>query len=559
VADAVIALKNAQERLGLYTRSGSLIRLRQDRTGRTITERITKSITLWSLAQAATWVFPRENGEMRQGPPPEVVAEAVLAMGAWPFPELEGVVEAPTMRPDGTILDVPGYDSKIRLFFSPAPGLAVPPVGEFPSEDDLARARALIDELFVDFPFDGESSKANALGLLLTPVLRPMISGPVPLALIDKPSPGTGASLLAEVVSIITTGRRAEFLSPPKDDEEARKLVTSILLSGTPLAVLDNADRTIAAASLSRMLTASTWRDRLLGRNIAVSVPQRTVWAVTGNNLQIGGDLGRRSYLIRLDARIPRPWTRTGFRHPDLLGWVAAHRGELLSALLAFVRAWVAAGSPSAEVPVMGGFEEWTQIVGGVLAHGDVKGFLDNREHLYEQVDEAHAGWEAFLRRWREEFNYPITVAELIKRIESSSEFREAIPASPADAFTGERPNTRRIGVALRQRVDIRFAADGLRIERAPDDTHRGHRHWQVVVDTPAPETTPTDSPADDDGRRRYALDLARALGFPRLRFVPGREVAEGEPAYVAFLTQATDPDVDLIIEALQALDAETR
>jgi hypothetical protein len=50
------------------------------------------------------------------------------------------------------------------------------------------------------------ANKANALAAFLTTIVRPMISGCVPLALIDKPAPGTGASKLLDLISIVATG-----------------------------------------------------------------------------------------------------------------------------------------------------------------------------------------------------------------------------------------------------------------------------------------------------------------------------------------------------------------
>ena len=120
----------------------------------------------------------------------------------------------------------------------------------------------------------------------------------------------------------------------------------------------------------------------------------------TGNNLQLGGDLGRRSYRIRLDAGVARPWQRDGFRHPHLLRHVLRHRGELLAAILTAARGWFAAGCPPADVPRLGGFEEWTRTVGGILAFAEVPGFLENLHELYDQVDEDETAWSAFLAAW---------------------------------------------------------------------------------------------------------------------------------------------------------------
>jgi hypothetical protein len=46
----------------------------------------------------------------------------------WGFPALQGIIEAPALREDGTIITTPGYDEQSRLFYAPADGLEVPEI-----------------------------------------------------------------------------------------------------------------------------------------------------------------------------------------------------------------------------------------------------------------------------------------------------------------------------------------------------------------------------------------------------------------------------------------------
>src|SRR5262249_56860022 len=102
------------------------------------------------------------------------------------------------------------------------------------------------------------------------------------------------------------------------------------------------------------------WSDRVLGESTKVVLPQRSVWAATGNNLKVGHDLARRAYWIRLDARVARPWTRTTFKHPRVVAYVLRHRGELLADVLTLARPCFAAGCPAGDSSPLGGFEAWT-------------------------------------------------------------------------------------------------------------------------------------------------------------------------------------------------------
>jgi hypothetical protein len=143
------------------------------------------------------------------------------------------------------------------------------------------------------------------LHLLVTIVARPAIEGLVPLALLDKPSPGTGATLLAKVIAAIATGRSAALMTAPRSEEEWRKKLTATLLEGPLIVLIDNVRGALESDSLSLALTTDVWKDRLLGVNQMVDVPQHVVWIATGNNLRVAGDVARRSYWMatRREAR----------------------------------------------------------------------------------------------------------------------------------------------------------------------------------------------------------------------------------------------------------------
>jgi len=550
-ADGLLALVTANDPPSIFQRGRQLVRIRMD-GGTPFIEPLTEAALCGILDRTAKFMRIAPNGLIPVAPPVRVVRD-LAALPAWPgIPELAGLTESPTLRPDGSITTTPGYDPETRLIYAPASGLAIPPIPEHPTTDDLARACELIKDLLQDFPFADDASRVHTYALLVTLAARPAIDGPIPLFLIDKPAPGTGASLLMECISRIMTGRPAAMMSPPQHDEEARKLVTALLLSGSPFNVLDNADRVLAASSLARMLTASIWQDRLLGQNKVVSIPQCAVWAATGNNVRITGDLGRRCILIRLDARVPRPWERVHFTHPNLLAWVASLRGELLGAILTLCRAWFASGQPQADASTFGGFEEWVRVIGGILSHLGLSGFLGNREEVYAQVDEAHAGWPAFLEALRTEFGEKaFTSKEIVRRLDDAgSPLRDMLPENLSDGDL----TAKKLGEAIKRRVEMRFSPEGLRIERTGDG--RAGARWRVVVDGDLAALV-NRLAESGDGRHRFALDLARELGYPGLSVAPGRSVAAGEGEWVTFLAQATDEDWDLAIAALQARDGE--
>ena len=102
-------------------------------------------------------------------------------------------------------------------------------------------ALQLIREWLADFPFEGAADFAHTLALLLTPQLRGLIDGPVPMTVIEAPAAGTGKSLLAEVVAAA-----AAQLPVAAGGQPARPQPSGSMRSVLPRALVGVADRIAA-------------------------------------------------------------------------------------------------------------------------------------------------------------------------------------------------------------------------------------------------------------------------------------------------------------------------
>ena len=489
-AETISALHAENEPPSLFVQRGRLARVRMDENQRPMVETVGELELRPRVAQVASYVRLTSDGRQVECPPPHDLLRNVLGLGEWSFPPLEGIVEAPILRPDGTLLDRPGYDSKTHLLYFPADGLQVPAISRNPSSHDVADARELVDEAIGEFPFVDEASRANALGLLLTPVVRPAIRGLVPMACIDAPQAGTGKDLLASVVSLIGTGREAGSMSAPRNEDEWRKRITATLCQGSTFIVIDNVDDELRSSSLASALTAHVWKDRILGQSAIVAVSQRATWVANGNNLRLGGDIPRRCFWIRLDAKTSRPWKRTGFAHPELIPWVFENRGSLLAALLTIAVSWFAAGKPPATstVPVIGSFEGWARTIGGILDHAGVLdpgsgrlAFLANLEEMYELADESTGQWEGFLQVLSEASftDEAFTAKQLVEYLAANKTLRDALP-DELDMDDKHGSPSRRLGKAFSKRVGRRYGDKNLHLERDGDE--KGATKWKVVV-----------------------------------------------------------------------------
>ncbi len=474
-ADALAALRGANDPPSLFVRGGKLARICRDERSRPFIEHETEASLRGRLARAASFTAIRERGAELVSPPLDAVRD-VAALGEWPFPPLAGIVEAPALRPDGTVLDDPGYDPTTKLVYAPAPGLRVPAIPAQPDARELAAAVALVDEALVDFPFVDGSSRANAIALLLTPILRPAISGLVPLGLLDATKAGTGKGLLAGVGAVIATGQGAAAMTAPVREEEWEKRIFAQVLRGASFVLIDEA-RDLGSPALSAVLTAASYEGRVLGKSEIASLPNRIVWCAAGNNVKLRGDMPRRCYWIRLDAQSSRPWQRTRFRHPDLLAWVSARRGDLLAALLTMARAWYAAGRPAADVPALGSFGEWTRVVGGVLAHASVEGFLGNTAALYDAADEEGSEWEAFLAALLERFPGGFMAGDVASALD---ELRDVLPGALADKTEGK-GFRRALGRAFGAKDGTRFGEEELYLTKAGEDARNKTTRWRVA------------------------------------------------------------------------------
>ncbi len=479
--DVLDALYKANKPERIFRRNSALTRISLDEKSRPFIETLSESALRGYLARSCNFVrISAKDGDGVAVTPPLDVVRDIASLNDCQFPPLIGITEAPVIRPDGSVMNKSGYDNITLLYYYPSPKLRVPPIPDKPTDNDVEAATELALEPVCDFPFDCEASRANAVATMFTPILRPMIDSPVPLTLFDKPQRGTGASLLAEVIGVIATGRAAAMMAARKDDEEWRKAITSLLLRGQRVAIIDNIEGTLYAPSLAAVLTAVTFQDRVLGRSELVTMPNRTTWIGTGNNIKLTGDLPRRCIWVRMDAKLARPWLRdaSSFKHPRLIQWVSENRGAILAAILTIARAWVVAGMPAAQgLPNLGGYESYCQIVSGVLAYMGVEGFLGNLNDMYNETDTETPQWEGFLETWHDVLgDKALTAAELIGYINSDTELSAALPDIISD--TEAKNYSVRLGQRLAKKNGVRYP-NGFALVKAGEKKRAVT--WQVI------------------------------------------------------------------------------
>ena len=373
------------------------------------------------------------------------------------------------MLRDGEMVSTPGYSAASKLIYSHPAEFKMPDVPDAPTREQVEQAIELLNYPVCDFPFEAQAHRSNALALMLTPPLRELVDGPVPLFPIDATTPGTGKGLLASVASLIATGRDAP-VSPAdeRDKSERRKAITSLLLAGNQIWLLDNANNPIGNDSpLESFLTSTVWQDRQLSLNRMVNIQNRVTTMATGNNIRLIGDMPRRAVRIRLDPQMVDPHLRQekSFHEKDLPGYVRRERGRLLAAIYTLARAWIRAGRPKPETDArLGSFEGWQHVIGGILLVAGVPEFLGTLREDAAEMESAVDEWPAFLAMLQRVFNSTFTCAQVRQKLQSRR-FHNFVDVLPSDLpNSGDDKFTRRLGWALKSVEGRQYRLDDGRI-----------------------------------------------------------------------------------------------
>lgn len=445
--------------------------------------RLGQELSLCSVAKAE-----KRGGKLEPTKVPSEILDQILTANhpaVSRLRELDGVATTPFFSATGDVVTAIGYHAPSRYLIADC---ALPVrVRERPTREHAAKALASLRDVFVDFPYPLESDRHVPIAALLTILATPGITGSLPGFVFDATTAGSGKTLQQDVIAAITTGSICRKSSWIRDEDERRKSLNAIALSGDPLVAYDNVARDVPFGGdlIDTLLTSGGfYRFRPLGAAADVTVKWRPVVIVSGNNIGFTGDTNRRVLRGRLQTDEEDPENRTAYEHPEranrLVPWAVENRARLVAAGLTILRAYHVAGRP--DPMTLGSFSEWASLVPSAIAWAGGPNVLDCVPMADDIASDTDADLRAFIASWRHMARHlPArwTARDLVSMVwraqrenDDFTEFRDAA----ADAMRtkpGYEPSTKSLGKLLARWRGRVVTGQRLMSERDPaTDTH---------------------------------------------------------------------------------------
>jgi len=496
VDEAWGALQRSNEPPSLFIRDDDLVMLRQshvdddDEAGvlTTTLSKITMDTLRGELLRCADWVRSSHDSTKATMPGSNMIRDMLAHR---PFPDwlqrISIVTTSPAYAPDMKLL-ASGFHSDLRLFHAPSMDISPPTT---PTEEQLQYAIGEIKKLLKDFPFRSDADHANAIAALLLSILRPAITGAIPLLFITATIQRSGKSCLARIVEVLTTGVCRSGVQFSPNEEELRKALLAYLTSGQPVIRFDNIrdGAKIDSPHLASALTEGHYRDRKLCTSETVGCPVTAIFAATGNNLTLSRDLQYRALPIKLSPQTDQPQKRE-FTIPEIERHVAEFRAEYLTHLATMVEHWKSDGAPPWSGAPMNGFNEFVSIVGGVLQSCGIDGFLGNLDTLHAEANPEEEEWRQVMQVWRETETDTRESVQLLREV-----FNPCDPTYIHINGTDDTSQARSLTAILRKRLGTPVSlpsGEVVAIASKTDPTKKKKVYWLEYLSSPKDPTADT-------------------------------------------------------------------
>jgi hypothetical protein len=329
---------------------------------------------------------------------------------------INGLSRVALFRPDGSLSERPGFDHETGYWITDT-DTGTHDVKPTPAR--LKEAKRILDEVFGEFPWVGPNSYINYIGALMTPLLVAVYPPAYMGCALSGSNPGDGKTILATTAQMLYGWPDSAVVCRRGAEENEKTIVAKLReVGGAPVTVIDNVRGEFGSAALESAMTSRWSEVRGLGEGNLTRIKNDAMIFVTGNNLQLAGDMQRRVFWARLDGGGKQD-KRTNYKVGVVSDYVKAHRNEVLHALYVIVRNGLEKRGiikPSGT----SSFSAWRDFVGHALGLAGIPGTFAAPEE--GQMSSGDADAEEFLQAVREEFEgKPWTTKALIGRLNGSN------------------------------------------------------------------------------------------------------------------------------------------
>ena len=307
------------------------------------------------LSRSARWLVPRseEAGDHIVSQVPQRIVAGIAARREWPgLRPLAGLVVTPVLRPDGTVLQTPGYDPTTGLYL--APNAEYPSITTRPTRAEAQAAAELLLGIVDHVPFATPGDRAAWVAMVASIFARFAVGAASPLCIVDDTRAARWADELVDRVVAIVGADQVASIDAEDVGAGPRRLLDTLLANGESLAVLNN---------LSSH-TPTAWR-RLREALHRAHATHGVVWCAPIVRAHRDQDRPRAGLSIRCEGTdlfinqdAPSRPLGEPFEGPSV---------RLVAAALTLLRAYQAAGSPDVHLPRWPGFERWSRFVRSAL------------------------------------------------------------------------------------------------------------------------------------------------------------------------------------------------
>lgn len=479
-----VAVTHLAGKDSVYRQNGHLVVAQRTEDGVALHE-LTRALARSSLTECMVFIGAvGKKGEVGPIIPPNEVIDAALSKrDSWHAAGVRacsGISRLPGCHADGSLIQ-PGYDAASRRLVD-FNGATFPRPGE--TKADAAAALGRVSDLLIDFPFATPLDRAVAVSLLITAVHRSLMRV-CPAYLLDSPSPEIGKSLIVDLASALITGKRAQTINPTSDQNEMRKSIFSMLISGSQHIAIDNIDLSFGGAAFDILVTQETYPDRVLGVSEMRAPSSVALVTLTGRNVKFLGDGALRTLRSRLETLSERPGLGGAPRkHPRVFHYVIEKRHQLVSDCVTIARAYLLAGRPNPTE--LREFDDWCMRVREPMIWLGMEDVADTIERQRLEGDATVSAMVELMRAWVNLYGdramiLPSMVSELRTAMSGPDRPKQERLSHAIEVFAGVEPSQRGCARVLGGKLapNVGRPMHGMILRQLA--RHEDGNRWQVV------------------------------------------------------------------------------